>query len=318
MSNGRLSANDVELIYPSNNGQRCEWFGIKQDKQTKQIRILYNTIDDVYFDVVHEVKVNGRNRVISCLNSRGQNVNDCPMCRAGYQQKVLLYVPVLDLSDNKIKIWTRSKGFLPTIQGLMMRNNPLSGTVFEVMRNGEKGSPTTTYLFQPISVNDGQTVESLLAQYQLTLPEQTSYMDVYDTNQMQVYVNNLESIQGNIPVNRSQGQLNYQPYYNNQSQYQQFAQNPQYTPVQPSQTAAPIPNQGYTVSSAPAPAPTQPMTPPTNVPGAYQPAPVPQAPMNTPVRRPATPPAPPTPPNVAPPSNEFISANSVDPDDLPF
>lgn len=347
MANGRLNANDVELIYPSNNGQRCDWFGIKNDKQTKRIRILYNTIEDVYFDVVHEVSVNNRNKTVACLNSRGENVNDCPMCKAGYQQKVLMYIPVLDLDDNKIKIWTRSKGYLATIQGLMMRNNPLSGTVFEVMRNGAPRDPKTTYMFQPISQNDGSTVEMILSSLNATLPDQSSYMEVYDFNQLQIYTQNLESIQGNIPANRG----GFNQFNNNFGQTNQFAQPNQFT--QPNQYSAPYnngmnyqqpvnnmpnynsapvtqysPNNNYTVNeSVNAPAPTQPMVPPTNSYAAphTEPQTVPQSPINTPVRRPMTPPVPPTPPmpvnnanQTSANQNQFVGTPNSTPDDVPF
>ncbi len=322
MSNGRLSVNDVELVYPSSNANRCEWFGIKGDRQTKQVRILYNTIDDVYFDVVHEVNVNNRNRTISCLNSRGESIDSCPLCKAGYQQKVLMYIPVLDLSDNKIKIWTRSKNFLAKIQGLMMRNNPLSGTVIEITRIGAPRDPKTDYLFQPMAMNDGTTVETILSQLNISLPEPSSYMDVYDFNQMQTYAHNLESLQGNIPANRGGfnqpmqqfGQQYQQPMNNPYNGYQQPVQQfggyqPQVPPY--GQATAPAPNMysnpntnvqptnqftppsAVQPTTANVPAATQPMVPPQNTPGAYNPQAVQQNPVNAPVRRPVTPPAPP-------------------------
>ncbi len=344
MSNGRLSANDVELIYPSSNGPRCDWFGLKQDRETAQIRFLYNTIEDVYFDVVHEVNVNGRNRTISCLNSRGDNIDGCPMCKAGYQQKVLLYIPVYDYRDKKVKIWTRSKNFLSQIQGLMMRNNPLSGTIFEIMRNGAPRDSKTTYLIQPIAMNDGTTVEALLGQAQAAIPDQASYMDVYDFNQMQIYVNNLESLQGNIPANRGgfnqpmpqYGQRYQQPMNNQygvgyqQPTQQQFGnyqpQAPAYgqdtapNPIMyaaPSTTGAPAQQFAPQTLSMPAagnaPVATQPMVPPQNVPGTYNPQAVPQNPANAPVRRPTTPPAPPVGVNApaAPAAPTDVNANAA-------
>lgn len=324
----RLSANDVELIYPSSNANRCDWFGIKGDKQTKQVRILYNTIEDVYFDVVHEVSVNNRTKTVACLNSHGESVDSCPMCKAGYQQRVLMYVPILDLTDNKIKLWGRSKGFLAQIQGLMMRNNPLSGTVFEIMRNGAPRDPKTTYLFQPLAANDGTTVETILNSLQVQLPEQSSYVDVYDFNQMQIYVQNLESVQGSIPANRGGAQFGGQPQFNAPQQqfgvqpqygmpqqqfgapqggyYQQPMAQPQFSAPQQPQYGAPqaqgfgVPQQQFNAAPQPSqfgvpqtnePAATQPMVPPQNVsaPGAYNPQAVPQNPANMPVRRPTTP-----------------------------
>ena len=105
----RLNIEQVEMRYPSNSTDRPPYFSIKNDRETKQVRFLYNTINDIYFDVVHEVTINNRTQTIQCLNGDGSNHAGCPLCQQGFDQIVKLYIPVLDLSDNKVKIWTRSK-----------------------------------------------------------------------------------------------------------------------------------------------------------------------------------------------------------------
>lgn len=233
----RLSVNEMQMLYPSSEN-RVQYFGIKNNGETKQVRFLYNTLDDIYFDVAHDVNINGRNQTIACLNSNGSNLAGCPLCAKGHNQSVKLYIPVLDLTDNKIKVWTRSKNFIAQIQALAARNNPISGAVLEITRIGMPRDPKTQYTIYPIAANDGNTVEALLAAYRLEMPDTSAMMRQMDFNQMQNFAITIDA--GNaMPAN--------------------FA---------PTQYGAPAPVYGM---------PTTPMMPQTPAPNMYaQPAPVSQ------------------------------------------
>ena len=195
----RLSVNEMQMLYPSSEN-RVQYFGIKNNGEIKQVRFLYNTLDDIYFDVAHDVNINGRNQTIACLNSNGSNPAGCPLCVKGHNQSVKLYIPVLDLTDNKVKIWTRSKNFIAQIQALAARNNPISGAVLEITRIGMPRDPKTQYTIMPIAANDGNTVESLLAAYRLEMPDTSAMMRQMDFNQMQNFAITIDA--GNaMPAN---------------------------------------------------------------------------------------------------------------------
>ena len=195
--NNRLSLQQIELRYPSASGDRVPYFSLKNDKETRQVRFLYNTINDIYFDIVHEVTVNNKTQTIACLNSDGSNPQGCPLCAHGHNQNIKLYIPVLDLTDNTVKIWTRSKGFIGQLQALAGRNNPISGAVIEVMRIGAPRDPKTQYVLQPVAMNDGKTVEQL----GVTLPDHTKMMRVMDYAQMNNYAITLDgNVDAAMPV----------------------------------------------------------------------------------------------------------------------
>lgn len=195
----RLSVNEMQMLYPSSEN-RVQYFGIKNNGETKQVRFLYNTLDDIYFDVAHDVNINGRNQTIACLNSNGSNPAGCPLCAKGHNQSVKLYIPVLDLTDNKIKVWTRFKNFIAQIQALAARNNPISGAVLEITRIGMPRDPKTQYTIYPIAANDGNTVEALLAAYRLEMPDTSAMMRQMDFNQMQNFAITIDA--GNaMPAN---------------------------------------------------------------------------------------------------------------------
>lgn len=239
------------MRYPSATGEKIPYFSIKGDRQTKQVRFLYNTINDIFFDVIHEVTVNNRTQTIQCLNADGSNPNGCPLCQQGFDQIVKLYIPVLDLSDNTVKIWTRSKNFVAQLQGLAARNNPISGVVIEVMRIGAQRDPKTQYVLQPITMNDGKTVEQL----GVKIPDSSSLMRVMDYNQMQNYA---LTIGGNVGSTMPVSTPNFGGYNNQQPQFAQPQQN--FAPQ--NNFGAPQPMQQQQFSAAPpvqpnyAPAPT--------------------------------------------------------------
>lgn len=277
---GRLSVSDVEMKYPSQ-GEKIPYFSLKNDRETKQIRFLYNTINDIYLDVVHDININNRTQSVQCLNSDGANPNACPLCAHGHNQIVKLYIPVLDLSDNKVKYWTRSRSFIAQLQGLAARNNPISGVVVEVMRIGAPRDPKTQYVLQPVSMNDGMTVESL----NVNIPDYTGLMRVMDYNQMNNFAGTIDgNINSAMPVNNSFGNQNYQnsaPQMSQPMPYTNFSQpnvtnnyvNTQYNP-QPSSYSAPAnassqyigsepvrrqSSMPSTINNAPLGAPTMPM-----------------------------------------------------------
>lgn len=280
----RLSVEQVELKYPGQ-GERVPYFSIKNDRESKQVRILYNTINDIFFDAVHDVSVNNKFQTISCLNSDGANYQACPLCAKGYNQNIKLFIPVLDLSDNKVKYWTRSKGFVAQLQALASRNNPISGVVVEITRAGAPRDPKTQYFMQPITVNDGRTVESL----GLQIPDYTGLMRVMDFAQMSNYANALDGNNTNaaMPVYQPQAPAYappVQPQHANAPQYD--APTTGFTPVQPTYTtAAPVSQPQYSApignepvrrtpqSSVPSYSNTAPTTPMQGIPTPLAPAP---------------------------------------------
>lgn len=266
---GRLSLNEVSLRYPSQSGERANYFSIKENGGTRRVRFLYNTIDDVFCDVIHEFRVNNKTTQVKCLNPMQENANACPLCAKGHFQKVKLYIPLLDVDTNEILIWNRSKSYAQQLMGLMARNNPLSGKVFEITRNGAPGDMKTSYGIYPMDApNDGRRVEDILASLNKQLPPQESYMRVMDFNAMTQYANSIDSVQGNVPAQRptqnysqnggygANGGYNSQPTYATPNPQQNFGaqgqqtggfapQYPSTTPMTPPNMNTPTTNRGF-------------------------------------------------------------------------
>lgn len=136
---------DVADKYGNGGGGKTEFFSLRDDGDSALVRFMYNDIDDVQLDVVHEVEVNGKKRFVNCIRSYNDPMDACPLCKSGNMAKVKMFVPVYDCESGQVKIWQRGKTFASQIAGLMDEYQPLVGTPIKVKRNGKKGDQGTTY-----------------------------------------------------------------------------------------------------------------------------------------------------------------------------
>lgn len=148
----RFGVQDVDNYGGGNNN----FFTLADDKQTAQIRFLYNDINDIEGVSLHEVQVGNGTMDVECLRLYNDPVDKCPLCAAGYQVKAKIFVPVYDEKTGESKIWSRGKRFIQKLSSLCTRYNPLVNTVFEVERNGKKGDTNTTYEMYNISTDNAR------------------------------------------------------------------------------------------------------------------------------------------------------------------
>ena len=155
----RFNANEVEN-YGGSGG--AGYFSLKNDKDTAQVRFMYNNIDDVEGYAVHQVEVDDKKRYVNCLREYNQPVSDCPFCEARNFQLAKLFVPLYDIKDDKVKIWERGKKFFSKIGSICARySNPtVVSHIFEIERNGKPGDQTTSYEIYETD-QDNTTMEDL-------------------------------------------------------------------------------------------------------------------------------------------------------------
>jgi len=91
----------------------------------------------------HVEFLGGQWRVIPCLGQK-----ECPLCQAGKKASFRVYIPVLDIGADKIKIFKVSRETAKLIIGLWEEyGKDFNEMTFKVVRNGEKFN--TTYQFFP-------------------------------------------------------------------------------------------------------------------------------------------------------------------------
>lgn len=133
------------------------FFKITEDGETKSIRLLYNSLDDIPADIVHRVSVGGKSRWVNCLR---QNADDpehiCPLCAAKNQRQRRVFLRVFEITkfdkkgnpiEGDIKYWDRGSSIIADLESLSRRYAPLVSHVFEVERKGKRGDMATSYKF---------------------------------------------------------------------------------------------------------------------------------------------------------------------------
>ena len=134
-----------------------DFLQLKDDGDIAKVRFYIESLDDVKMYVVHNVTAkNGKTRYVNCLRTYDQPIDDCPFCREALQNKELktevkMFLPVLDMDDNRVKIFERGRTFYKELEGHVRRNSPLCNYPCEIERNGAKGSTDTIYKVFPLA-----------------------------------------------------------------------------------------------------------------------------------------------------------------------
>lgn len=126
--------------------------------------------------------------------------------------------------EGVVKFWERGKTFASKLSSLAGRFNPLVNTLFEIERNGAKGSTSTTYETFPVDTLQGESILQQLPE----IPEVIgTFIKDLDNDQMNNFLQtgSIEGVQprqnNNYNNNYNQPQQNYQGYNQPQQQYQQ-------------------------------------------------------------------------------------------------
>lgn len=142
------------------------FFQLNSDKETKQVRFLYNTIDDVEGLSVHKIDIPGSKagRYVNCLREYNEPLDKCPFCKAKMHTEARLFLPLYNISDDQVQIWDRGKTMFQKISSICSRyavnGKKLVNSVFEIERNGKYGDQKTTYEIYQVG-QDNTTLEDL-------------------------------------------------------------------------------------------------------------------------------------------------------------
>ena len=152
----KIGINDAEN-YGGNGGGG--FFSLKDDKDTAQVRFLYDKIEDVEGFAIHEVEIDGKKRAVNCLREYGAPLDDCPFCKKGYPVRVKYYVPLLQIKDGKTVLWERGKKFGSKLSSMCSRFPHLVSHIFEIERNGKAGDQQTTYEIYEVAQDENVSIE---------------------------------------------------------------------------------------------------------------------------------------------------------------
>lgn len=128
------------------------FFSIANDKEVKQVRFMYDNVNDIEGMSVHKVPVGDKERYVNCLREYNDPIDNCPFCREKKPVQARLFIPVYNIDEDAVQIWDRGKTMFQKMTSLCSRyatKNNLVNNIFEVERNGKPKDTKTTYeIFQ--------------------------------------------------------------------------------------------------------------------------------------------------------------------------
>jgi hypothetical protein len=150
----RFKANEADNYGGQGGGG---FFSIQNDKEVKQVRFMYDGVDDIEGMSVHKVEVDGKDRYVNCLREYNQPVDDCPFCREKKFAMARLFIPVYNIDEDAVQVWDRGKTMFSKMTSLCSRyatKNNLVNNIFEIERNGKPKDTNTKYEIYQIDKDD--------------------------------------------------------------------------------------------------------------------------------------------------------------------
>ena len=143
-----ISVDDHEKYSRSSGGK---YFKLVDDGDSAKVRFMFRKPEDVKVcgATVHSLEINGAYPTVRCIKAYEEPKDACPLCREGYDAKLRYFVPIYNIDADKVQIFSnRGPDFVKMIARKAVRyakKGEVAQCIFELIRNGEKGSLQTTY-----------------------------------------------------------------------------------------------------------------------------------------------------------------------------
>lgn len=242
---GKISIDELDQYISSNNStNKAKFFGLKNHGDSAIVRILHQSKADLDINVIHSVKIDGKDKKISCLRKASEPVANCPLCQAGEKVQVRTYVHLLvyrtDEQGNQVishEVFDRGRDYIEKISNLAETYPPLYDTVFKIVRNGKAGDTNTTYDFMPLPTQTFNNTNYPYTQEDLSYEPALGTI-IWDKSKedLDYFVRNgkfpeegeeakpTSSVPNNQPVPNAQPNMTYnQPSYNQVPNYGGYA-----------------------------------------------------------------------------------------------
>ena len=110
-----------------------------EDGQSAVVRII--SPDDFVAVYEHTIKIAGNWKTITCLGKQ-----TCPLCHINERASYKVYIPLLDRTDDKVKIFKASREFIKALIALEEEYGDITKRNLKITRDG-KGLNTKYHIF---------------------------------------------------------------------------------------------------------------------------------------------------------------------------
>ena len=168
-------------------------FTLRNDGDYADVIFMYEKDDDVLVADTHYIKSADYSGYVHCCG-RG-----CPACTKGLRVQNKLFIPLYNLTTNKIEFWDRTIRFEPQLHQEVFAKYPNpSEVVFRITRKGAAGDIHTTYSILAINRNNVMSFGEICAKNGITFPDYYSNVckEVGATELSGLLTNSLNSAEG--------------------------------------------------------------------------------------------------------------------------
>lgn len=161
------------------------FFLLRNDGDFADVIFMYQKPEDVLVADVHYIKSSEHSGYVHCCGA------GCPACAKGIRIQTKLFIPLYNISQNRIEYFDRTMKFEPQLQQDVFSKYPNpSEYVFRITRHGEAGSIETYYEIMAVGKNTFKPYAQILAEQHATMPEHYSTVcKPMSSSEMQMLLN---------------------------------------------------------------------------------------------------------------------------------
>ena len=167
--------------------------------ESKILRLLVPS-EEISSAYEHVIQINGGWRTIECLGRK-----ECPLCKSGLTASLKAYIPVLDKTEGKVKIFKASKDVVKSLIAFESEEEYKDLTKFDLkcIRQGEGLNTKYTFIIKEKTNED-------LSKYREAIPDIHSFLETLTKEEIQALLNEAHtSSTVNEPSNNSNDETNY-------------------------------------------------------------------------------------------------------------
>ena len=137
--------NSTEKKYDSTSSDKITFFSVKENSEAT-VRFVYDSVDDIEITAAHLIKTPSLKygRYVDCFKESAQSpIDDCPLCKAGYEVSNRFYVKLIQYVTDDVgnisimpKVWDRAAGYAKQIANLIREYGSLKNCIFKIKRSG--------------------------------------------------------------------------------------------------------------------------------------------------------------------------------------
>lgn len=128
------------------------FFNLQNDGDEAIVRFMVDSVEDMEILTVHDIRLDGKFRQISCVRDPREPIDKCPLCARDEKVKQVVFIKMIQYvqTPNGIEakpvVWQRNAStYAYRIKGYLDNYGPLSNILCKVIRHGAHGDLKTTY-----------------------------------------------------------------------------------------------------------------------------------------------------------------------------